>query len=133
MTIVRLAPLLLLSTIQLCVAALAGVRAAETPNPVIVVTGNKRVDAEAIRSQFHFDQKHELSSEDLDNAVKSLYSTHLFSNVTVRKTEAGIRVNVTENARIARIAIEGNKAIKDKDLKPLLRSAEAGPLSTSLV
>ncbi|HXX09049.1 MAG TPA: outer membrane protein assembly factor BamA [Pseudolabrys sp.] len=122
----------LLCAIQLCVATLSGVHAAEVRLDIIV-TGNKHVDAEAIRSRFHSSQKHGFSSEDLDEAVKALYATHLFSNVTVRRTESAVTINVTENPRIARVAFEGNKAIKDKDLKQLLRSKEAGPLSAALV
>lgn len=127
------AAVLLCSPVNLCVAASADVHAAETPNQSIMVTGNKRVDPEAIRSKFHFNQNHELSAGALDDAVKSIYSTHLFSDVGVRKTPSGIHVNVTENARIARIAFEGNRAIPDKQLKPMLLSSEGGPLSTSLV
>jgi len=130
-TMTRLAFVLLLSTIQLCVVAVATVYAVGMQGAVIVVTGNKHMDAELIRSRFHF--KHGFTSEDIDDAVKALYATHLFSNVTVRRTESGINVNVTENPRIARIAFEGNKAVKDKELKPLLWSKEAGPLTTALV
>jgi outer membrane protein insertion porin family len=120
-------------TIHLCLAAFADAGATEAQSAAVEVTGNKRVDAEVIRSRFHFNPNHELSPQQLDDAVKSLYSTHLFSDVRVRKTPAGVHVVVAENEKIARIAIEGNKAVTDKQLKPLLQSAESGPLSTDLV
>ena len=132
-TMARLPAAPLFFGIQLCVAALSCAYAAEAQDSAIVVTGNKHVDAEAIRSRFHSSQKRGFSSDEIDGAVNALYSTHLFSNVTVRRTESAITVNVIENPRISRIAFEGNKAVKDKELKPLLWSKEAGPLSTALV
>src|SRR5689334_22095685 len=98
-------------TIHLCLAAFADARATEAQSPAIEVTGNKRVDPDVIRSRFHLDPKHELSPQQLDDAVKSLYSTHLFSDVRVRKIPTGVHVSVAENAKIARIAFEGNKAV----------------------
>ncbi len=127
------AVLLACGAMHLCVAAFAGARAAESQSSAVIVTGNKRVDAEVIRSRFHLDRNRDLSADELDTAVKSLYSTHLFKDVGVRKTPSGIHVIVAENEKIARIAFEGNKAVTDKQLKPLLQSRESGPLSTALV
>ena len=99
----------------------------------ITVTGNQHVDADVIRSHFDTEKNGGFRTEDLDAAVKSLYGTHLFSDVKIRRNGSNIEVQVRENPLIGHIALEGNKAIKDKELKALLVSQEGAPLSTALV
>ncbi len=99
----------------------------------IIVTGNQHVDAEVIRSHFDTEKNGGFRTEDLDAALKSLYATHLFNDVKIRRNGSNIEVQVRENPLIGQIALEGNKAIKDKDLKALLKSKEDGPLSSAMV
>jgi outer membrane protein insertion porin family len=116
------------------VASSAALAPAHAEDPAIVITGNRHVDAEVIKSRFQLKKNNaEPGAEDLDGAVKALYSTHLFSNVKIWRSGSTIHVEVTENPVIARLALEGNKAVKDKDLKPLLKSKEGEPLSTALI
>ena len=107
--------------------------AAEPLHMPITVTGNQQVDAEVVRSHFHAGKDGTFQTEDLDAALKSLYATHLFNDVKIRHDGGNIQVQVRENPLIGHIAIEGNKAIKDKDLKALLMSKEGGPLSSAVV
>ncbi len=69
----------------------------------------------------------------LDAAVKALYATGLFSDVNIRRQGDGVLVTVTENPTIVRIAFEGNKKVKDAELKKDLHSKESGPLSRFFV
>ncbi|HKS85646.1 MAG TPA: outer membrane protein assembly factor BamA, partial [Pseudolabrys sp.] len=107
--------------------------AADAAHSPIAVIGNRHIDSEVIRSHFHAGKDGTFDSGELDAALKSLYATHLFSDVKIRRLDAGIQVQVRENPLIAHIALEGNKAVKDKDLKPLLTSKESGPLSSAVV
>ena len=51
---------------------------------------------------------------DFDKALKDLFSTGLFADVTIRREGATVFVRVVENPIINRIAIEGNKRINDE-------------------
>ena len=56
-----------------------------------------------------------------------------FNDVTIARNGDTIRVRVSENPAIARIAFEGNKKITETQLKTLVRSKQDGPLSRALV
>jgi outer membrane protein insertion porin family len=65
----------------------------------------------------------------LDAGLKSLYATGLFSDVRISHDGGKVSVKVVENPTIFRVAFEGNKKIKDEDLKKLdLQSKANGPL-----
>jgi len=116
-----------------CALGVARAEGGEPQSPPIQVTGNRHVDGALIRSHFHAEKDGTFHPDDLDAALKSLYATHLFSNVKIQRLGASIRVQVAENPLIARLAVEGNKAIKDKDLKGILKSKENAPLSSAVV
>ncbi|HUZ32685.1 MAG TPA: outer membrane protein assembly factor BamA [Xanthobacteraceae bacterium] len=115
-------------------AAVASQRAqAEPPLPApITVTGNRYVDAAAIRSHVPPGGRR-LDAAALDMALKSLYSTGLFSDVKITRQADGILISVVENPTIDRVAFEGNKKIKDDDLKKAVLSKPNGPLSRAIV
>jgi outer membrane protein insertion porin family len=100
----------------------------------IVVTGNPHIGGEMIRSHFHAAKDGQFSPAALDAALKSLYATGLFSDVKISRDGAHVVVKVAENPTISRLAFEGNKKIKDDDLKKLeLQSKTGGPLSRAYV
>ncbi len=100
--------------------------------PTIAVTGNRTMDADTIRSFLHAGPGG-FTPEAIDAGVKSLYATQWFRDVRVTPGDGGIEVKVVENPPIARIAFEGNKTIKDKQLQAIVQSKERGPLSLALV
>jgi outer membrane protein insertion porin family len=108
-------------------------RAAGEPAPAIVVTGNRHIDADMIRAHFHAATDGTFDAAALDAAVKSLYGTSLFEDVTIARDGARILVTVVENPTIERLAFEGNKKIKDEDLRKAVQSKAGGPLSRALV
>jgi len=98
-----------------------------------VVAGNRHVDAEMIRSHFHAGADGQLDAGARDAALKSLYATGLFQDVKISQAGDRVLVTVAENPTIARLAFEGNKKIKDEDLKKALQSKDGGPLSRAIV
>jgi outer membrane protein insertion porin family len=112
--------------------AIAGGRsafAASATDSPIMVTGNRQIGTEMIRSHFHVDKDGQLSAAVLDAGLKSLYATGLFSDVRISHDGGKVSVKVVENPAIFRVAFEGNKKIKDEDLKKLdLLSKANGPL-----
>src|SRR5262245_4374034 len=98
------------------------VRAAGEPAAVIAVAGNRHIDADMIRAHFHAAADGTFDAAALDAAVKSLYGTSLFEDVKIVRDGARILVTVVENPTIERLAFEGNRKIKDEDLKKAVQS-----------
>src|ERR671936_850348 len=99
----------------------------------IIVQGNQRVEAETIRSYFRPGPGGQLDAFQIDEGVKALIFTGLFQDV--RPTIRGGRLvsTVVDNPVINRIAFEGNKKVKDEQLKSEIQSKERGTLSRPVV
>ncbi|MFG1344699.1 outer membrane protein assembly factor BamA [Xanthobacter autotrophicus DSM 431] len=120
----------------LCVAGstVAGSLVAAAPaaaqSNAIVVEGNRRVDAETIRSYFG---PGPYTAAKVDEAWKALYATGLFSDVQVSQSGGRIIVRVSENEVINKVVFEGNKKIKDEVLEGEIQSKPRGTLSKATV
>ncbi len=99
----------------------------------IVVQGNRRVDAETIRSYFQLRPGERLDAQKIDEALKALYATGLYEDVRINQVGGRIVVNVVENSTINRIAFEGNKKVKDESLVNEIQSRQRGALSRPTV
>jgi len=113
--------------------ACGAAHAAGAADSVIEVTGNGHVDAAMIRSYFHAAPDGRLDGAALDAGLKALYDTGLFADVKISHAGGHVVVNVVENPLIRKIAVEGNKKVKDADLKRGLQSRPNGPLSRFVV
>lgn len=102
----------LLCATVLCVVALSSAAASE---PTIVVEGNRRIDAQAIREHFHFSSDG-LTQAAIDAALKELFRTGLFEDVHIVRSGTRLVVAVVEAPLIEHLQFEGNKQLKDKDL-----------------
>jgi len=114
-------------------AAAAGAGNAKGDAPSIAVAGNRHIGADMIRSFFHSGSGGKLDAAALDAGLKRLYATGLFSDVKITRAADRVLVTVVENPTIGVIGFEGNKKIKDADLKKVVQSKENGPLSRALV
>ncbi len=103
--------------------------AAET----ITVEGNRRVDAETVRSYFHAATDGQYDPAARDAALKALVATGLFDKVTIDRVGNGLVVRVTEAKVLGRVAFEGNKKVKDADLTAAVQSKARGPLQRATV
>ena len=99
----------------------------------IVVEGNRRVEAETIRSYFQPGPGGRLDAVQIDAGLKGLYATGLFQDVRIRQAGGKVIVTVVENAVINRIAFEGNKKVKDEQLSSEVQSQPRGTFSRPLV
>jgi outer membrane protein insertion porin family len=81
----------------------------------ILVHGPARSDQQAVIEGLGLDLTggKTYRDEDLDHAVKRLYATGLYSNVSLKVEGRRLIVTVAENQIINRIALEGNKKIDD--------------------
>ncbi|HEY7663278.1 MAG TPA: outer membrane protein assembly factor BamA [Xanthobacteraceae bacterium] len=99
----------------------------------IVVQGNQRVEADTIRSYFKAGPNGRLDPFQIDEGVKALYATGLFQDVRPAMQGGRLVITVVENPVINRIAFEGNKKVKDEQLKAEIQSKERGTLSRPTV
>ena len=109
-----------------------GAAVAQTVNS-IVVEGNRRVEADTIRSYFRPGPGGRLGPEQEDEALKAMVATGLFSDVRISHSGGRIVVTVAENPVINRVAFEGNKKAKDEQLQAETQSKPRGTLSRPTV
>src|SRR5579871_2015230 len=98
----------------------------------IVVEGNKRVEAETIRSYFRGGGDR-LDAGRIDAGLKALYATGLFQDVRINQAGGRVIVTVVENPVINRVAFEGNKKAKDEQLSAEIQSKARGTFSRATV
>jgi outer membrane protein insertion porin family len=99
----------------------------------IIVEGNRRVDAETVRSYFHAAPGGRYDAAARDAALKALLATGLFDKVTIDSTGERLVVHLTESPLLDRVAFEGNKKIKDTDLAAAVESKPRGTLQRAVV
>lgn len=82
----------------------------------IRVEGAQRIENETIISYMTIRTGDPFDAQKLDQSLKSLFATGLFSDVTMRREITVIVVRVVENPVINRISFEGNDKIDDETL-----------------
>jgi outer membrane protein insertion porin family len=99
----------------------------------IVVQGNRRIDADTVRSYFKVAPGEHLDAAKIDAALKALYATGLFQDVRISQAGGKLIVTVVEAPVINKISFEGNHRIKDEQLQEEIQSKERGALSRAKV
>ena len=90
----------------------------------IAVKGNQRLEPETIRAYANLSPGQTYTAGTLDQALKDLYATQLFADVTINGGDTGdLVINVRENPVINRIILEGNKRLKDDKITPEIKLA----------
>src|SRR5580700_4262539 len=110
----------------------SGVATAQSASSIIV-KGNRGIEADTIRSYFGRDPGEQLDAVKIDKALKALYATGRFEDVRIARDGGQLTVTVVENRILDRVAFEGNKKVKDDELKAVVQSKQRGPLSRALV
>jgi outer membrane protein insertion porin family len=126
---------LLLGAVLALSAALAAPARAQTAltTSSIVVEGNRRVEADTVRSYFKVAPGEHLDAAKIDAALKALYGTGLFQDVRINQSGGKLIVTVVEAPVINKIAFEGNHRLKDEQLLQEIQSKERGALSRAAV
>jgi outer membrane protein insertion porin family len=99
----------------------------------IVVQGNRRVEADTIRSYFKATPGERLNADQIDAGLKALYASGLFQDIHVTTQGNRVIVSVVEAAVIDRLAFEGNHRMKDEQLQAEIQSKARGTLSKPMV
>ena len=123
-------PLPTAAVLGAALAAPAGVGI--SPN-AIVVEGNRRVEADTVRSYFKPGPSGVLDANSIDAGLKALYATGLFQDVHIAQSGGKLIVTVVEGQIINRVAYEGNHRLKDEQLTEEIQSKERSTLSKPTV
>jgi outer membrane protein insertion porin family len=100
---------------------------------LISVEGNRRIDAETVRSYFHASPGGRFDDAARDAALKALLATNLFDKVEIERAGERLIVHLAESLALDRVAFEGNKKLKDKDLTAVVESKPRGTLQRAVV
>lgn len=82
----------------------------------IRIEGTQRVDPATVLSYMQLSPGDPFDPFVVDDSLKSIFDTGLFSDVTLRRQGDVLIVEVVENPMINRIAFEGNRRIQDETL-----------------
>ncbi|HYA06204.1 MAG TPA: outer membrane protein assembly factor BamA [Xanthobacteraceae bacterium] len=127
---------LLLGMVVLAFTAGAAIAVPADTGPTassIVVQGNRRVEADTIRSYFKVGPNEHLDAAKIDAALKALYATGLFQDVKITQSGDKLIVTVVEAPVINKVVFEGNHRLKDEQIQEEIQSKERGSLSRAAV
>ncbi|MEP2947616.1 MAG: outer membrane protein assembly factor BamA [Lentilitoribacter sp.] len=99
----------------------------------IVVRGNSRVDDGTIINNITISPRQRFNNDDIDDSVKRLFGTGLFSDVRISVSGGSLVVAVEENQIVNQIIFNGNKKIKDKRLATIVQTQPLGPYNELLL
>jgi outer membrane protein insertion porin family len=128
----RLLPILLSGTILAGIAVPVHAQEAPAVQPglttddtirSIVVNGSQRLEPGTVLSYMKLRVGQTYTQESADQALKDLFETELFKDVSIRNNAGAVVIDVIENPVINRILLEGNKRIKDDAIRPEIRLA----------
>ncbi|KPB01411.1 outer membrane protein assembly factor BamA [Ahrensia marina] len=87
----------------------------------ISVSGNQRVADATIADFVGYQSGKNFTSAEVDNAVKALFRTGLFSDVSVNTSGSTLVINVVEYATVNQVLFQGNRKLKDDRLEAVVR------------
>lgn len=122
-----------IAAVAIVAAAGSVITAAPAQAQTIVVQGNRRVDADTIRSYFILRPGERLDAVKIDQAYTALYGTGLFREVRITPSGGRILVVVVENPVINRVVFRGAKRVKTEQLASEVESKPRSPYSPTTV
>ncbi|KQT60316.1 MULTISPECIES: outer membrane protein assembly factor BamA [unclassified Aureimonas] len=97
----------------------------------IEVRGNQRVEADTIRGLLAIRAGQNISDADIDEGVRKLYSTGLFSDVRISQNGSTVTVEVDENQIVNQVLFQGNSKLKDEQLNAVVQTASRSPYAAA--
>ncbi len=82
----------------------------------VTVQGNQRIETETVRSYLELGEGDTFDPARLDQSLKDLYATGLFTDVSLVRQGDTLVVKITENPLVNQVAFEGNRRLEDSAL-----------------
>ncbi len=95
----------------------------------VEVRGNQRVDADTVRNYITIKPGKSFSNTDIDDAVKALFGSGLFSDVRINQVGSTLVVQVSEYQVVNNVLFQGNKKLKDAALGGAVQLKPRGAFS----
>lgn len=83
----------------------------------ILVKGNERIEPATVISYLPISVGERVDPAKLDQAIKALFRTDLFSDVSMGFTNGDLTITIVENPIINRVIFEGNSGLKEDKLR----------------
>ncbi|MBX3578029.1 MAG: outer membrane protein assembly factor BamA [Rhizobiaceae bacterium] len=99
----------------------------------IDVQGNKRVDDQTIINYVGISPGRSFDSGDIDEGVKRLFGTGLFSDVQISQRGSVLVIVVDEYMVVNQVLFQGNKKIKDNQLAQSIQLQPRGTFSNAML
>jgi outer membrane protein insertion porin family len=99
----------------------------------IEVRGNQRVESSTIRDYIGVKPGQPFGAGDIDEAVKRLFSTGLFSDVRIRQSGSVLIVEVDELSVVNQVIFQGNRKIKDAALSAQVQMKPRAALDQNVI
>jgi outer membrane protein insertion porin family len=97
----------------------------------VEVRGNQRVEADTIRGLLAIRPGQNVGDAEIDEGVRKLYSTGLFSDVRISQAGGVVTVNVDENQIVNQVLFQGNSKLKDEQLAAAVQTQSRGAYSAA--
>ena len=97
----------------------------------VTVRGNQRVDDTTIRDYVGIRPGEQFSGADIDEGVKNLFGTGLFSDVRINQVGSTLVIEVDEYAIVNQVLFQGNSKIKDAELGRAVQLQPRGSFSSA--
>ncbi|MEX0956016.1 MAG: outer membrane protein assembly factor BamA [Rhizobiaceae bacterium] len=95
----------------------------------IDVSGNERVDSDTIRNYIGIRPGVSFGNSAIDDAVKRLFATGLFSDVRINQSGSALVVVVAEYQIVNQVIFQGNRKLKDAQLAAAVQLQARGSFS----
>lgn len=99
----------------------------------IDVRGNSRMDAQTVISFLTIKPGKPFNNQNIDDSVKALYATGLFTDVSIYQNGGTLVVEVDESGIVNQVFFEGNKRLKDEALASAVQTASRSTYSEEKV
>src|SRR5579872_5009169 len=97
----------------------------------IVVQGAERIEESTILSYLPIQPGDQVTPQKIDDALKTLFRTELFSDVQIQLQGTDLIVRVSENPIINQVVFEGNHSIKEDKLRDEVQVRPRGVFTRS--
>ena len=97
----------------------------------VIVRGNRRIETATIVSYLQLVPGQVVTAADLNAAVRRMFDTGLFADVSIVPADRQLIINVVENPAINQIAFEGNDVLEDEELRQIISLRPRLPFTAS--
>ncbi|MBW3098495.1 outer membrane protein assembly factor BamA [Pseudohoeflea coraliihabitans] len=99
----------------------------------IQVRGNERVEASTVRNNITIKPGQSFNNNDIDESVKRLFATGLFSDVRISVAGGALLVTVSENQIVNQVVFNGNRKLKDAQLRSVVQIQPLGAYNDEIL